>query len=50
MVRHSLSPMKSFLLEEEEILGQEGEKWRGKANMVSAQGCLGRKPKVWERM
>lgn len=31
MVRHNLSLLKSFLLEQEGILGQEGEKWKGEA-------------------
>lgn len=31
MVRHNLSPMKSFLFEEEGILGQKEEKWKGES-------------------
>lgn len=50
MVRHNLSPMKSFLFEEEGILGQKEKKWKGESYVVSAQDCLGRKLKVWERM
>lgn len=32
------------------MLVWEGEKWKGGANLVSAQGFLGRKPKVWATM
>lgn len=46
MIRHTISPIKSFLLEKKAILGQEREKWKGEADVVSAQWCLGRKASV----